>query len=354
MGLRNFLWIFLVCAAGLAISVYAYRHQWTLSALPPDPRLESLTYPVTIDDYQAGSLARLRFLAESWPPGTVFQLRDDTGLTIPVVLERRLGMAGLVMTGVSGFVFLVTAIGFFAPRLHQHGYGRFFWVLFPYGMSILLGGVYFPRDGSVLVLGAGFLQLVWLAVLPVAFFRLALVFPRRSDFLDRNGWLLPVLSAVAVGIVAWQSVAFLRFFADPGPPSESAIVPALFAADLFIVSLTGIGFLVFVFRNRGLEMTRERQQFWWLLWGFAIGGAPYVFLRTLPALAGLPPLLPDYVDRIVEMAIPLAFMMAVVKHQFLDIDVIVRRSLLYGLLAGVLVGICLLYTSDAADDSVLV
>jgi signal transduction histidine kinase len=62
-----------------------------------------------------------------------------------------------------------------------------------------------------------------------------------------------------------------------------------------------------------------------------------VFLRTLPQLLGVAPPLPAFFDRILELAVPTAFVFAVVYHQFLDIDIIIRRSLIYGALASGLV-----------------
>jgi signal transduction histidine kinase len=115
------------------------------------------------------------------------------------------------------------------------------------------------------------------------------------------------------------------------------MVTPLKSADMFLVVLALAGVVVLAVRSQNLVLTRERNQVRWLLWGFAIGAAPYVFLRTLPTLLGASPLLPTYVDRVAELAIPLSFVLVVVRHQFLDIDVIIRRSLLYGCLAAVVV-----------------
>lgn len=341
MGLLRGIGIVVLCTLGLTFAALGYRHQWTLSELPEDPALEELSYPVSIGDYRAGTSESLRFLAESWPPGTRLLILDADGEAVVVPTVRRLGTAGLILTGLGGTVFLAVAVGFFAPRLHRRGIGRFFWILFPYGLSIMLGGIFFPRDGSALVAFLGFLQLACLAALPVTFLRLALVFPQRAAILDRARWLIPLLGVAAAGLVAWQTLVFSRYFRGPDPVHEPALGPALGAADLFIVGLTTIGVAVFAVRIRKLELTRERDQVRWLLWGFAIGAAPYVFLRTLPDLFGLPALMPDHADRLIELAIPLAFIMAVVRHQFLDIDVIIRRSLLYGLLASALIGVYL-------------
>ena len=68
---------------------------------------------------------------------------------------------------------------------------------------------------------------------------------------------------------------------------------------------------------------------------------PAVLLRSLPWLAGVTAFPPD-LDRLFELAIPVAFASTVVRFRFLDIDIIIRRSLIYGTLAAVLASIYLL------------
>jgi K+-sensing histidine kinase KdpD len=110
-----------------------------------------------------------------------------------------------------------------------------------------------------------------------------------------------------------------------------------------MVIQTTLGVILLFIRGRLIELTRERKQIRWLLWGFAIGATPYVFLRTLPSLFGAEPLLAPHVDRLLEFAIPIAFIFAVVRHQFLDIDIIIRRSLIYGSLAAIMVLLYLVF-----------
>jgi len=334
-------WIILVCAGGLAVAASAYRLQWQYSEPPSTFDIASLTFPVTVEGIQAGSPERLRFLLESWPPGTTLDIQPDDGLPQDITLALRQGPVSLILTGLGGMVFLAVAVLFFAFRYRQPGIDGFFWISFLYGLSIMVGGIYFPREDAWPVAFFNLVQMTCLAFLPVTFLRLALQFPRRSAVLDRHRWLLPTLFTFSGLLVLWQAMVFFRYSTAPGPLNEPALVPALITADLFLVTLTLSGVVLFAARSRHLEMTRDRDQVRWLLWGFAIGAAPYVFLRTLPQLVGLPTLMPPHVDRVIELAIPLSFVMAVVRHQFLDIDVIIRRSLLYGLLAASLLAVYL-------------
>jgi signal transduction histidine kinase len=93
------------------------------------------------------------------------------------------------------------------------------------------------------------------------------------------------------------------------------------------------GFSMLFIRARHLEEANQRQQLRWLILGFLMGSAPYVFFRTLPNLFGATALFPAYFDRILELAVPTGFVFAVVRYRFLNIDIILRRGLIYGVLA---------------------
>jgi len=342
MGLSRTGWYYFVCAAGFALALLAYRIQWRCSDFPTGFTADELAYPVEVAGFRAASPERLRFLVESWPPGTALTVTAADGATHAVTTVLRQGVFSLVLTGFGGLVFLTVAAFFFAPHVNRPGAESFFWLCFLYGLAIMVGGVFFPRQGSLFVTACGLVQFACLAAMPVIFLRLSFVFPRRSAVLARLPWLVPALLLLAGVAFVWQAVVFLRYFADPTVERGARLEPAHAFADFFMVTLTVLGIVLFAVRGRGLALTRERVQVRWLLWGFTIGVAPYVLLRTLPTLLGLPPLLPAQVDRLIELAIPVAFVMAVVRHRFLDIDVIIRRSLLYGLIAAALLLLYLL------------
>jgi signal transduction histidine kinase len=333
---------YFVCAVGFVVALLAYRAQWRCSEFPPGFVAHDLAYPAVVAGYEAATPERLRFLVESWPPGATLIITDAEGAQQVVTTVLRQGTFALVLTGLGGMVFLTVAAFFFAPHVARPGAASFFWLCYLYGLGIMVGGVFFPRENTVLLTALGLVQYACLASLPVIFVKMSLAFPRRSPVLDRSPWLLPVLCAFAVFAFGWQALVSLRYFAAPTVEHGAALAPAHAFADLFMVALTVAGIVIVAVRGRRLDLTRERVQVRWLLWGFTIGAAPYVLLRTLPTLVGLPPLLPEHVDRVIELAIPVAFVMAVVRHRFLDIDVIIRRSLLYALIAAALLAFYLL------------
>jgi signal transduction histidine kinase len=348
-GLRNpaiiLAWLF-----GLTVAVVGYWNQWQLSQLPDDLAVEHLRYPIRIADLSAEDAARLRFLVESWPPGTRLTYIDAAGEHHQAPLELRQGRASLVVSGISGFAFLAAAVAIVATRAGTAGATGFFWVTLLYGVGSLCGGVFFPRTHKLTVTAISIVEIGILSLLPVLFVRLALTFPRRSPWLQVRPWLLPSLLAAGTAIVSWQVWTYLQYAREPTPSHGRAFSLPFALADVFMLTVTVLGVVLLLLSMRRLEVTRERKQVRWLIWGFTIGAAPYVVVRTLASLLKVPPPLPAAVDRLAELAIPASFLMAVVRHHFLDVDVIIRRSLYYGVLAAACLALYLAVGLTVGDN----
>ena len=79
MGLSRQARYYLVCAVGFAFALLAYRFQWGYSDLPAAFAADQLAYPVTVAGFEAATPERLRFVVESWPPGSDLAVTDAGG-----------------------------------------------------------------------------------------------------------------------------------------------------------------------------------------------------------------------------------------------------------------------------------
>ncbi len=336
----------LVAVLALGLGLWAYVHQARLAAFPPDLDLSGLTWPVRVECVKVGSEDQARFQAESHAVEQEILVASGAGETefpaAKVILVPAYSRPYLLVTLISGLFFWSVAALVFAPRVNQPAVHLFFWISLLYGTGVLVGGVF----GQSWPLGFAFLrpllQLASLAFLPATFLHLSLAFPSPAAPLVRRPWLPVFLYLIATVLVIWQAMVFLGYFRNPGPAAWARLAPPQVVADGLMVLQVVAGFSVLVRRASRLADARQRQQGRWLILGFLIGSAPYVFLRTLPNLFGAPALLPAYVDRILELAVPTAFVFAVVRYRFLDIDIILRRGLIYGFLAAVLTAVVVL------------
>ncbi len=150
---------------------------------------------------------------------------------------------------------------------------------------------------------------------------------------------------VAVGFVALHvinaffPVSILNFLTGPG-------------LLILLVQLVVFGSLVFsqVYRYRRVSTPVERQQTKWIVFGAAVGLLGFLLLGVLlPVLLEVfihlqslnPLLLVILVTGIylVLLLIPLSFAIAILRYRLWDVDVLINKTLVYGLLTGTLVAV---------------
>lgn len=103
----------------------------------------------------------------------------------------------------------------------------------------------------------------------------------------------------------------------------------------------------------------ERQQLKWLLFGFLIGPLSFVILWVLPILFTGKALVPEELIMILLCAIPITFAIAIIKYHLLNIDEVLNRSIVYGIVIAILLLIysaliiLSVYLLDLPDQSLI-
>jgi len=332
---------FAISVLGLAIGLWGMQGLLKLSAPPPGYPVNPILYPARVGPVVVGSADELRFISQSRPAGSMVEIRSDAGV-VHARLEPQVTKFHFGIILLEGLLFLAVGLFVFAPRAERGPMRDLYWCTLLYGIATMINGLYFPRAGTWTDWVFPAIRIACLAFLPVFFFRMAQAFPRLRKRLDLNPRLMRGLWIAAGILVVWQVAASFRYFADPRPEVWRGMSLPRSLAHAFLVGAVGLGCLTLYRGGRKLELARERGQVKWLLWGLAIGAIPYVFLRTFPRLLDVASGIPPELDRIFEMAIPVALACAVLPFRSLDIDLIIRRSLLYGTLTPALAGIYLL------------
>jgi len=322
----------------LAVGVRALDAQSRVGALPSS--LPPVSYPARLNGIEAVTPDQLVFLAQRLEPGSAARIESAAG-SAAITIGRAYRFEGILISAICGFLFWGVALFVFADRVRwTEAHLLFFGTLF-YGLVIWIGGVYGPdpaTSGSWLLPAA---RAAALPVLPAIFVCLVLVFPRRHPVVESWPWLLPAVLSTGLAVGLWHAFAFHGYAIQPGPASAAALRTPERLSDLLLIVGDGLGCWILYRSTRRLGLAREQRQSKWVLWGITIGVTPYAFLYVLPRLLGGEPLVPLWAARLATVTIPAAFAIAVVKYRFLDVDIIIRRSLIYGLLAGAMVGIYL-------------
>ena len=98
----------------------------------------------------------------------------------------------------------------------------------------------------------------------------------------------------------------------------------LYLAVCFLGGLFGL--------SRALRQVRTvtaRRQLRWIAWGTAFGAGPFAFGYALPYALGVAPSIPMQLSAVPLSLIPLAYASAIVRYRLMDVEVIVKRALVY-------------------------
>jgi two-component system, NtrC family, sensor kinase len=242
-----------------------------------------------------------------------------------------------VPNGPGGLYFVLAAVGIFtllvggAVRLRRPrdpATLHFFW------LAVAFFGVFtFSFSGRLDRLDWVFFWAdeISILVLPPMFLHFTLVFPdrpRRWTGGTAGRALAAALYVPAVVLGIARVVAVAR--GDANGVDFARVTDALDRVEFFYLAICLIGGLIGLTRAVARVRTiTGRRQLRWIVWGTAFGAAPFALGYALPYAIGVTPSLPMELSAIPLSLIPLAYASAIVRYRLMDIEVIVKRTLVY-------------------------
>ncbi len=185
--------------------------------------------------------------------------------------------------------------------------------------------------------------LLWGAVL-----HFATVFPQPLPLLRRHPW--AVLGVYSVPFLLYAGTAAVRHAEAGGSLGPHALVGAVtgqvgldtlgYLAPISVPSSRAVPVLVMVtliWQYRHTSSPGERARLRWVLYAFLATAVVYVALGQVPAWRTDQPLVPWDWFAVAFVVVPLTLGAAVLRYGLFDVQVILRRSLVYGVVTVTLV-----------------
>jgi PAS domain S-box-containing protein len=168
-------------------------------------------------------------------------------------------------------------------------------------------------------------------LLPPLFLHFALVFPDRPDAWVRSDSGRPLVPAIYLPalLLGGVSVAGVINGGTHGEVLTRVAAYVQYAQLLYLAVTLVAGFVIMVRALRVVRSVTARRQLRWIVWGTALGSVPFVFGYALPFAFGLEPLRGFELSALLLGLIPLAFASAIVRYRLMDVEVIIKRGLVY-------------------------
>ena len=184
-------------------------------------------------------------------------------------------------------------------------------------------------------------QFVSAIITPCLFLHCFLIFPVEKKFIQRHTWMLKTLYLPGIALCLLTSIFYLRghdytreFFMIQLSPLEN-----ITTGFLFIYSI--VGQLLLLHTCFAAPSASQRRQARWLLLGIAAGTFPQAIFTTIPRSweVSIP-----YIrfSAYTLCLIPICYVIAIIRHRLMNIELIINRSVVYTLVSGFALGIYLL------------
>jgi two-component system NtrC family sensor kinase len=298
---------------------------------------------LAIGDRPIQKPAEVLSFTHAQPSGTRLRytiLRLDStevvGLTL-APLHRGTTALYFVLAAVGIFTLLVGA-GVRYRRRGDEATLHFFWLCLAF-----FGTITFSFNGRLDRLDWFFYwtDVVSLLLLPPLFLHFTLVFPERPRSWVRTPMgrtLLPLLYLPAGLLGLARVIAIAR-----APVDAKYFIDVVATLDRFeplylSVCLTA-GLVILIRAFGSVRSVTARRQLRWIVWGTAMGALPFGIGYAVPYALGVEPSLPMELSAIPLSFVPLAFASAIVRYRLMDVEVILKRLLVWAVALAAILGI---------------
>lgn len=258
----------------------------------------------------------------------------------------------LIIIILVGVIFFVMGVFVRLKAPENYSAQLFHWASVGLGMVIVLTAGYY----NITPFGYGhFNRIFWLfaySLTPVLFIHFTSSFSKKKVRGIKYILWFFYLSAIINSII----LSYLFLDATLGKNFDSLNYYVIFFDSffrLFLITCIVIAISICIYAYRSTNEIEERKRLQWLLFGFFIGPFSFVILWVIPIFLTGYSLIPESLVLIFLTAIPITFSIAIVKYHLMNINLIIRRSVVYSIILGMIVltyfGISSLITLFVSD-----
>ena len=244
---------------------------------------------------------------------------------------------GIVAWGVGVFVLIRRPVDHPARVLH--------WALVFMGVSVMITWGQTP-PGSMWMYISRTLFFVMYAGVAATFLHFTVLFPRPPV---GASWVRGTLIYVPVSVVAvWMIYYHVRALHTQSLEDLNNFQVLFDIFHLAIIVYVGAGIVRFISSYRQSTSSEDRKKLKWILWGLTVGPLPFFLLTIIPQYFLPLGFLPEEYTLVFLVIIPITFGISFVKYHLLDIEVVVNRTTVYGIVLGAVLSVYVLLVGAVA------
>jgi len=252
----------------------------------------------------------------------------DSKYVVQVHLTRYYRNLNFILISlIVGLAFWITSVFLIIKKYGKKSVTALFWVLILFSVATMTSpGKYFPgTDMIAFFVRASHVASYFLGA--VTFLHFTFTFrkerTKNTNYFITALYILSILFCIVLIIVQIYSIT----------NNTSAWVFVMeklwIMTEAFLLILIIAGAINLYLNYRNINDRPERKKIEWIFWGLAAGACPFLLLWLLPQVLGLKEVVREEILLAFLILVPVFFAMAVVKYHVFEIDVFIKRSILY-------------------------
>lgn len=268
--------------------------------------------------------------------------RKGEKIDLIVSLERKNSRLFLFVNFLAGLFLWVVGVFVFLKSAKSQVVGIFLISSLAFSLAVFISWEGFPYGPKGLSFILPFFHIIAYTLIPALFFHFSIIFLREEDISNQRKPLISSVYIPSLVLIILMEIFYWRSISANSLSLFQVYKTLFLYFRIYLVAyvLLGIGVLYQTYKK--LEFLEDKRKVRWIFWGIAVGTFPFIFLHTLPEVLFNRTLIPEVVNYLFMLLIPVSFAFSILKYQAMDIDVVINRSLVYSLLTGFIVGIYLL------------
>lgn len=208
----------------------------------------------------------------------------------------------------------------------------YYWVSLMFSYSVVVGGGYYLVAKNWL---SGIASTFFYVTYPLAvslLLHFSFQFTPRQWRIKRIWGLLIVYLPSALFMALWIPVFLISILANSIEAYHIHLI-VLDAFRIYLILYVGfaVGHLIRLYYV--MFMQEQKAQIKWALYGMTLGLSPFIFLFLIPVLLAEGPFISEELSNMFFIIIPVTFSIAIIKYKLMNIELVINRSLVYGLLS---------------------
>lgn len=294
---------------------------------------------ITVDDNHFSKWEELELYLDGKNIGDTVILKLNSAGAIKselVQLKNYYDLFDLIIISLVGLIFFVFGVFVRVKAPEKLPAHIFHWASVGLGMVIVMTAGYYNAHQF----GYGHInRIMWLFVYsltPVLFIHFASSFPKKKvKSIKYILWYFYVsavintiiLTYLFINATVWDSFDSLKYYV--------AFFDSFFR--IFLITCIIIAISICIYAYRSTDEIEERKRLQWLLLGFFIGPFSFVIFWVIPIFLTGYSLIPESLILIFLTAIPFTFSIAIIKYHLMDINLIIRRSVVYTIILAAII-----------------